>query len=186
MPEPDVIGICGDEMPIRKAEPNQFQAVRELYYDIIDAVGDSKDSVGWKKDIYPAPDFLRDSIRRGELFIAEEGRAIVGAMVLNHLSNEEYQSFDWPTQAEESEVTVIHALGIRPSHRGKGYAGQMVRFALDHARENRQKVIRLDVLKGNLAAKKLYTDMGFRCLHSLPMYYEDTGWTDFELYEYRL
>jgi ribosomal protein S18 acetylase RimI-like enzyme len=173
-------------MIIRKAEAKQFQAVRELYYDIIDAVGDSGDSVGWKRDIYPAPDFLFDSIRRGELFIAEEGDTIVGAMVLNHLSNEEYQSFDWPTQAEESEITVIHALGIRPSCRGKGCARQMVRFALDHARENGQKVIRLDVLKGNVAAKKLYTGMGFRYLHSLPMYYEDTGWTDFELYEYPL
>ena len=173
-------------MIIREAEPKQFQAVRELYYDIIDAVGDSGDSVGWKRDIYPAPDFLFDSIRRGELFIAEEGDTIVGAMVLNHLSNEEYQSFDWPTQAEESEITMIHALGIRPSCRGKGCARQMVRFALDHARENGQKVIRLDVLKGNVAAKKLYTGMGFRYLHSLPMYYEDTGWTDFELYEYPL
>ena len=173
-------------MIIRKAEAKQFQAVRELYYDIIDAVGDSGDSVGWKRDIYPAPDFLFDSIRRGELFIAEEGDTIVGAMVLNHLSNEEYQSFDWPTQAEESEITMIHALGIRPSCRGKGCARQMVRFALDHAREYGQKVIRLDVLKGNVAAKKLYTGMGFRYLHSLPMYYEDTGWTDFELYEYPL
>lgn len=173
-------------MTIREAEPNQFQAVRELYYDIIDAVGDSVDSVGWKRDIYPAPDFLLDSIHRGELFIAEEGDTIVGAMVLNHLSNEEYQSFDWPTQAKESEVTVIHALGIRPSCRGKGCARQMVHFVLDHARENGQKVIRLDVLKGNVAAKKLYTGMGFRYLHSLPMYYEDTGWTDFELYEYPL
>ncbi len=173
-------------MIIREAEPKQFQEVRELYYDIIDAVGDSGDSVGWKRDIYPAPDFLLDSIRRGELFIAEEGDTIVGAMVLNHLSNEEYQSFDWPTQAEESEITMIHALGIRPSCRGKGCARQMVRFALDHAREHGQKVIRLDVLKGNVAAKKLYTGMGFRYLHSLPMYYEDTGWTDFELYEYPL
>ena len=173
-------------MTIRKAELNQFQAVRELYYDIIDAVGDSGDSVGWKKDIYPTPDFLRDSIRRGELFIAEENDTIVGVMVLNHLSNDEYQRFQWPTQAEESEVTVIHALGIRPSCRGKGYARQMVRFALDYARENQQKVIRLDVLKSNQAAKKLYSGMGFRYLHSLPMFYEDTGWTDFELYEYPL
>lgn len=42
------------------------------------------------------------------------------------------------------------------------------------ARDRQQKVIRLDVLKGNLPAKKLYT---------LPMCYEDTGWTDYELYE---
>ena len=71
-------------------------------------------------------------------------------------------------------------------HRGKGRAKQMVRFAVDYARKNRHKVIRIDVLKGNRNAKKLYSGMSFRYLHTLPMFYEDTGWTDFELYEYPL
>ncbi len=48
------------------------------------------------------------------------------------------------------------------------------------------KAIRLDVLKGNLPAEKLYSGLGFRYLHTLNMFYEDTGWTDYELYEYTL
>ncbi len=173
-------------MKILKAKPDQFQRVREFYFAVIDGIGDDGDSVGWKKDIYPAPDFLKKSIENGELYIAEEEGGIAGAMVLNHESNDEYRKFDWPTKADEEEVTVIHALGILPSVRRKGYAKQMVRFAMDLARENNQKVIRLDVLKGNIGAKNLYSGMGFRYLHTLPMYYEDTGWTDFELYEYPL
>ena len=62
----------------------------------------------------------------------------------------------------------------------------MVQFAIDAARENGQKVIRLDVLKGNVPAEKLYAERGFKYLHTLPMFYEDTGWTDYELYELRL
>jgi ribosomal protein S18 acetylase RimI-like enzyme len=62
----------------------------------------------------------------------------------------------------------------------------MLRFAIDRARQEKQKVIRLDVLKGNVPAEKLYSGMGFEYLHTLPMFYEDTGWTDYELYEYRL
>ena len=62
----------------------------------------------------------------------------------------------------------------------------MVQYAIDYAREHQQKAIRLDVLKGNLRAEKLYSGMGFRLLHTLPMVYEDTGWTDFQLYEYRV
>ena len=173
-------------MKILKAKTNQFQDVREFYFAVIDGIGDSGDSVGWKKDIYPAPGFLKGSIEDGDLYIAEEDGMIVGAMVLNHQSNEEYGKFDWPTKADEEEVTVIHALGILPSMRGKGYAKQMVRFAIDLARNDHQKVIRLDVLKGNIGAKKLYSGLGFRYLHTLPMFYEDTGWTDFELYEYPL
>ena len=173
-------------MKIIKAESDQFQDVREFYFAVIDGIGDAGDSVGWKKDIYPAPEFLKDSIENGELYIAEEEGTIVGAMVLNHQSNDEYSKFDWPTKAYDEEVTVIHALGILPSERGKGYARQMVKFAIDLAGKDKQKVIRLDVLKGNKGAKRLYSGMGFRYLHTLPMFYEDTGWTDFELYEYPL
>ena len=173
-------------MNVKTAGPNQLQAVKEFYYDVIDAVGDADDSVAWKKDIYPSPDFLFESICCGELFLAEEDGRIVGAMVLNHRCNDAYRAFHWPVRAEEAEVTVIHLLAIRPTSRRKGYAKQLVRFAIDYAWDHHQKVIRLDVLKGNRNAGKLYAGMGFRYLHTLPMLYEDTGWKDFDLYEYPL
>ena len=173
-------------MTILRANSKQFQPVRALYHAVIDGVGDSTDSVGWKKDIYPSPDFLKDSIDNGELYIATEGETIIGAFVMNHRYNEEYKTFQWPTKAEDAEITVIHALGVHPACTGKGIARHMVQFAVDFAREHQQKVIRLDVLKGNLRAEKLYTGMGFQYLYTLPMYYEDTGWTEFQLYEYRL
>jgi len=44
----------------------------------------------------------------------------------------------------------------------------------------------LDVLPRNRRAKALYTGMGFQYLHTMPMFYDDVGWTDFELYEYPL
>ena len=173
-------------MIIKKAIPDQFQNVRAFYHAVIDEVGNSHDSVGWKKDIYPSPELLDRSIRAGELFIAAEGEAIIGAMILNHQYNDEYRKAPWPSQADDAEVTVIHALGVHPSCRGKGCARQMVQFAIDYARSCGQKVIRLDVLKGNLLAGKLYSGMGFQCFHTLPMFYEDTGWADFQLYELRL
>ncbi len=118
-------------MNVKTASFNQLQAVKEFYYEVIDAVGGADDSVAWKKDIYPAPDFLLESICCGELFLAEEGGRIVGAMVLNHRFNDAYRSFHWPVRAEETEVTVIHALAIRPTCWRKGYAKQLVRFAID-------------------------------------------------------
>ena len=41
----------GDEMIIREADLDEFQAVRAFYHAVIDGVGDAQDSVGWKKDI---------------------------------------------------------------------------------------------------------------------------------------
>ncbi|MBS4892727.1 MAG: hypothetical protein KHX63_08960 [Veillonella sp.] len=57
---------------------------------------------------------------------------------------------------------------------------------MKYAKENKQKSIRLDVLKGNVPAEKLYSRMGFKYLCTLPMYYEDTGLTDYEIYELSL
>ena len=88
--------------------------------------------------------------------------------------------------ASAEEVTVIHALGVHPAFAGKGYAKQLVQFAIRAATENAQKALRLDVLKGNTPAEKLYAGMGFLYLHTLKMFYEDTGWTEYELYEYKL
>ena len=170
----------------QEACPAQLQAVKELYYAIIDGIGDSTGSVGWKKDIYPDPVFLKNSINNGELFIALDGEMITGAMVLNHDGNDSYENFIWPTEADGEEVTVIHALGIHPGYTERGHARSMVQFAIDRAAKNGQKAIRLDVLKGNVKAEKLYSGMGFRYLDTIRMYYEDTGWSDFELYEYSL
>lgn len=173
-------------MNIRQADEDQFQNVRQFYDDVIDAVGDSADSVGWKKGIYPSQEFLKNSIQGKELFIAEEDGEIIGAMIVNHSFNEEYGKYDWPTKAEEAEITVIHALAVRPAFRKKGFAKQMVMYVIREAERADQKGIRLDVLKGNRNAKKLYAGMGFQYLHTIPMFYEDTGWADFELYEYAL
>lgn len=171
-------------MMIKKAKVDQFQAVRDFYYAVIDGISNSNDSLVWEKDIYPASDYLNDSIRNGELFIAEKDETIIAAMVLNHQFNDEYKKCSWPTKADDEEVIVIHILGVHPLYMGKGFAKKMVQFAIDYACENQQKVVRLDVLKGNHYAEILYSGMGFQYVHTLQMFYDDTGWADFLLYEY--
>lgn len=173
-------------MEITLAAISQYEQVRLFYHSLIDAMEGSPYPPGWKKDIYPSPEFLMESISRKELYIGCENREIVCAMILNQENNESYEQFQWPTAAAKGEISVIHALGVHPVHTGKGFARQMVRTAIMLARKNNRKVLRLDVLKGNLPAENLYKGEGFRHLHTLPMYYEDTGWTDYELFEYVL
>ena len=171
---------------ISRAEKNSFQEVRCFYHDLIDSLKPEQRYVGWKKDIYPSPEFLRSSIDSGDLYLCRDGKRIAGAMVLNHEYNESYKNYRWQTVAEDSELLVIHALGVHPDFHGKGYAKAMVREALAIARETGMKAIRLDVLGGNIPAENLYQGMGFQYLATLQMYYEDTGWTAFRLYEYVL
>ena len=153
-------------MQIQKATAEQYQSVRLFYHHVIDGLSEMPYGAGWIKDVYPAPDYLRESISNGELYIATEVGNNVAAMVLNHSGNDSYRDFDWPTAAEDSETTVIHALGVAPEKAGKGYGRRMVQVAIGIAREKHQKVIRLDVLKGNVPAEKLYSGMGFRYLHT--------------------
>ena len=43
---------------------------------------------------------------------------------------------------------------------------------------------RLDVLEGNLPAEKSYVKVGFEYVGTVPMFYEDTGWTNYKAFEY--
>lgn len=173
-------------MKIVNATDGQYDAVRSFYHSLIDGMQNSPYDIGWRKDIYPSPEFLKESIANGELYIGMEQDQIIAGMVLNHQCNDGYQAFHWQTEAAENEITVIHALGIHPAHSGKGHAKTLVKKAFEIAAAHHQKAIRLDVLKGNVPAEKLYTQMGFQYRNTLQMYYADTGWTDYELYEYIL
>ena len=44
--------------------------------------------------------------------------------------------------------------------------------------------MRLDILGTNAAAERLYTGMGFQFVQAKTMFYEDTGWTEYKLYEW--
>jgi len=170
---------------IRLANDNEYESVRRFYHSLIFLMKSSnaKYMPGWEIDIYPDPDYLKNSICKKELYIGEDNWQIVSCMIVNHDSNEGYQRFAWSTVAKPNEITVIHALGVHPDFVGNGYAGEMVRKAISLAKDSNQKAIRLDVLKGNLPAEKLYEKHGFSKCGTIQMFYEDTGWTDYELYE---
>lgn len=173
-------------MQVVRAAEDQYETVRGFYHSLIDEMRESPYKIGWEKDIYPAPEFLKTSIAKGELYIGTEETVIVSAMVLNQQCNDGYKKIRWHTEAAPKDVTVIHALGVHPAYSRVGYAKAMVLKAFEVAGKNHQKVIRLDVLQGNIPAEKLYTGLGFRYIDTLKMYYEDTGWTDYKLYEYVL
>ncbi len=172
-----------NSIEITRADKNSFEEVRRFYHSLIDSLKPEQRHVGWKKDVYPSPEFLRSSIDNGEMYLCREGDRIAGAMVLNHEYNESYRNYRWQTQADDSELLIIHALGVHSDFHGKGYAKAMVRKAIEIARETGMKAIRLDVLGGNTPAERLYQGFGFQYMATLQMYYEDTGWTDFSLYE---
>lgn len=168
---------------IQRAEKEEYEQIRSFYYAVIDGFTGKEYHPCWKKDVYPDPEELKDLLEKGELYTGKLDGKIVSVMAVNHEFNEGYEQFDWPTKAEKEEVFVIHMLAVLPSYGRKGLGKEMVQYAIDLAKENGGKALRLDVLKGNFPANRLYESFGFQKLYTLNLFYPDTGWTEFELYE---
>ena len=101
-----------------------------------------------------------------------------------NLCRERRQNGERRSRAADSELLVVHALGVHPQFSRRGIAGRMARHVIAMAAQNGIKTVRLDVLEGNLPPEKAYTKVGFRYVETARMFYEDTGWTNYKLYEY--
>jgi len=173
-------------MKIIRADASSYETVRDFYHSLIDEMKSAGRIVTWAKDIYPAPEFLKASAERHELYLGIEDGQIAAAMVSNCDANEGYHDASWQVDARECEAMVIHALGVHPRFGGRGFGAEMTRYAIDVARNAGMKAIRLDVLKGNEPARRIYVSCGFEPVGWMQLYYENTGLTDFELLEYAL
>ncbi len=173
-------------LAIRAAALEDYPAVKALYDAIIDVQQYAQYSAEWQKDRYPDETFLKAAIVGGELYVGVHEGAIVAGMVCNHACNDGYWEAKWPTAAAPDEMMVLHLLGVHPSAARKGFGQGMVRAALALAGGMNCKAVRLDVIGGNLAAAWLYEKIGFQRVTTLPLYYEDTGWREFMLYEFAL
>ncbi len=169
---------------IIKAEPHEFSAVRGFYWELIDKMREAPYKPGWEKGVYPADDYIDAAIKNGQLFLGMADERIVSAMIVDSESNEGYVGTNWGVEAGPDEVMLIHALGVMPEYAGRGFAKAMVRYAVHIAQQHGCKAVRLDVLAGNVPAERLYPSVGFKHVRTVKMFYEDTGWTDFLLYEY--
>lgn len=173
-------------MEMKAADFKELEGVMNFYNDLIDSMRDAEYKPAWEKGIYPAEQFIKDSIKQRELFIGMQDNRVVSAMILNSNYAEGYDKVDWKIKAEKNEIIIIHTLGVSPLCQGQGIAKKMLDFAVEFGREKRMKTIRLDVLSSNLPAQKLYPAVGFSYIDTVKLFYEDTGLTEFLLYEFVL
>ena len=174
------------QLYMRAARGDEFDRVRAFYYDLIVKMQGSPYHPKWQIGIYPEDSYLQRAVEAGQMYLACCEDQIVGAMILNQSANAGYEGVCWPVEAKDSEVMLIHTLGVLPEAGKQGVGGAMVQEAIRLAREAGMKALRLDVLVGNLPAEKLYRKAGFSFVQRVELFYEDTGWCSFDLYEYPL
>lgn len=167
---------------IREANMSEFKKIMGFYYALIDRMAELPFNHIWKKDVYPHPDFVKQLIENREFFVMTQDSEIIAVMALNHIL-EGYDDMTWKVNAEQDQVLVIHAIAVAPTHMGKGYSKEMLRFAIAKARESGMKTIRLDVLPKNIPAVNAYISTGFQYVDTRTMHYGDSGDMSFDIYE---
>ena len=168
-------------MLFRKAEKEDFDKVRSLYWMLIDQEQDDPSFPHWKKGIHPSDEMIRTSIDKGDLYVLVDGDEIAACVIANDEKIDGYADAPW--QIDSEEVIILHVLAVHPSHRGEGLARRLVGNVIEMERAAGKKALRLDVIENNTAAEKLYQKLGFQYIQTKTLYYDVVGEMTFKLYE---
>lgn len=169
---------------LEKATLEDFDAVIAFYDQVIDHTPEIELHARWKKEAHPTKKGLKAYIQEGSLYLYREEGAIIGAMALPMYQGEDYHAVDWSVKLPDDQVASLHILGVRPDRQGKGIASEMVRGAIELAKSNGKKAVRLDTLDCNTPAQRLYQSLGFEYRGKQHLYAENTAWIDFFFFEY--
>ena len=168
-------------MIVRKAEKEDFDKIKSLYWTLIDQEQDDPSFPHWKKGIHPSDEMIQDSIDKGDLYVLADGDEIAACVIANDEKVDGYSDAPW--QIDSDEVIVLHVLAVRPNHRGKGLARRLVENVIEQERKAGKKALRLDVIENNTIAEKLYQKLGFQFIQTKTLYYDVVGKMTFKLYE---
>ena len=168
-------------MIFRKAEKEDFDKVRSLYWTLIDLEQDDPSFPHWKKGIHPSDEMIRNSIDKKELYVLADSDEIAACVIANDEKVDGYADAPW--QIDSDEVIVLHVLAVRPDYRGQGLAWTLVKNVIELERKAGKKALRLDVIKNNITAEKLYQKLGFQYIQTKTLYYDVVGEMTFKLYE---
>lgn len=144
------------------ADKKDIAAVARTYHDLLTYEAEHGSNSNWALNVYPTQATAEKAEKERTLYVLREGGAVVASVILNGFQPKEYKQIDWLYPAEDSKVFVIHTLCVPPQHAGKRYGHQMVRFAVQKAKELGCEVIRLDTWAENKPAAALYAKLGFR------------------------
>ena len=168
-------------MIFRKAAKEEFYKIRSLYWNLIDQEKDDPSFPHWKKEIHLSDEMIQNSIEREELYVLADGDEIAACVIANDEEVEGYADAPW--QINSDEIIVLHVLAVNPGQRGKGLARRLVENVIELERKAGRKALRLDVIKNNTTAEKLYQKLDFRYIQTKTLYYDVVGKMTFKLYE---
>ena len=150
------------KMQIRKCREEDVAAAGSFYDDVVLWLNHHINYPKWMYKIYPSESWVKQMTEAGEQYICVDGKKIVGAFVLNADPQGNYRKGNWSLDLPDGSYMVLHALAISPELQGRGLGAEVVRFCTEKAKADGYRAIRLDIVPGNIPAKRLYEKTGFR------------------------
>lgn len=90
---------------IRKATEADLDAVIKIYDELHDAEESGEIFVGWIRTIYPTRTTAEESLKRGDLFVLEDG-TVLGAGIINQNQVDSYEKGTWQYKTEKEYLCI--------------------------------------------------------------------------------
>lgn len=170
-------------MRIRQANTADLDAIEKIYDEIHAAEENGDITTGWLRGIYPTRNTAEESIRRGDMFVLEDGD-ILGAGIINKIQVDVYSGAPW--EYDEDAVCVLHTLVISPQAAGKGYGRALIEFYEQWAKQHDLPELRIDTNARNKAARAMYRKLGYKEIGIVPTVFNGIPGVDLVLLEKHL
>lgn len=154
---------------IRRATLDDIELIEDTYNEHFKHEIEHGAFTVFKKGIYPTRRDAEKAINVGTLYVYEENDNIAGSIIVDKVQPAEYKGIVWSQALRSDEVMVIHLLMVRPSMCGRGVASSLIKYAMELAKNNSCKALRLDTGSQNIPAVSLYKKLNFQIVATASM-----------------
>lgn len=147
---------------IRKAAFDDIELIVDTYNEHFRYEDEHGAVTVFRKGVYPTEQDAEKAVNAGTLYVYEDNGNIAGSVIVDDVQPPEYEKIAWLNPFTRNEVMVIHLLLVRPSMKGNGIATSLIRYAVELAKKDLRKAIRLDTGSQNIPALELYKKLGFQ------------------------
>ena len=168
---------------MRLVQTDNLEFLRKKYIEVIEQTPDFMRNVRWIYGQHPKDEMIQDYMDNGEMYALMNGNEIAGMVAVVMHQDDNYKTVPWQVDLRNDEVATIHILAICPEYQGRSLGIQLINKIEKLSKNNGKKAVRLDVLKSNIPAQKMYERAGYSLRGEQKLYAENTGITDFLFYE---
>ena len=173
-------------MLIRKATAADTAAIVALFDAVHTEEEAGRTTTGWLRHVYPTVKVVETGLSRDDLYVMEDGGAVVAVCRINAEQVDCYFGAPWLYAAAPGQVLVLHTLVVDPMKKGRGYGTAFIAHYEDLARKQGCTVVRIDTNARNAQARRLYANLGYREADIVPTVFNGIPGVDLVLLEKKL